>query len=641
MKQYPYPKKPRLLSDDLSSQDAEWHDSLKPSFSNNGIFTYAVPGSAPHPSGELVPAIQGFVGERFDVRFSKFVPAPDVKSETLSTQKHNTKIDTSGAFPSARPPDDDLTFTELLEHVHRDSSSVAHEESIWTICGVLFDPLDIVTADSFVNNVPNDRGDEFIDRIRLDTMVGLWRDMMWPYAQDGLKRARTPEEKALYHLTQNDIGDACHALLEAMDFKLAALVAQLPGSQRSREMMKTQISAWKDRNDWSEFSEPVRALYSILAGELCIVQGKPDTSENRVAQFNIAERFELSWQQSFALRLFYGGHDSIEAVVRDYMLDIKAKKETKKPLTRWPNGKETNDILFEILSLVAEPRPKATFDPLTISGSAMNSRLTWQLASLLNRKNICTTPTEQLDRLAYNYAMELENARDIVTSAWVLLHIRDESARQNAVRGVLIRNGGLISAWGNGDNAIFEELTQDLKIPATLVWMASALYAKAGLHNPALETEWLLKANDIEAAHEILYTTLGPQAVIEQDYEVLSHALKLFPRRLPDGWQRGGQVYLDFVRLVQARTRQRLSPDDEAAMKRLRRGLAEMEEDVSRQSQVERVAVFEMGKVLEEVSRDHHGGEKDRKMGGGEDAAGSSVGMDMLRRYQQAMDVGV
>jgi nuclear pore complex protein Nup98-Nup96 len=520
------------------------------------------------------------------------------------------------------------------------ASTIGHEEGIWQLCCVLFDPLDIA-CHGWMEGVPDHKVDELADRLRLDALADLWRQLVAPYSHDGLKRARTAEEKAIYYLTKNDVSMACQTLADAKDFKLAALVAQLPGSQRSRDMMRDQIRAWKDRNDWSEFSELVRALYSIVAGELCIVQGKPDTPENSVVQFNIAERFELSWQQSFALRLFFGGHDSIQAVVQDYMLDIKAKKETKKPLTRWPDGMETNDILFEILSLAAEPRAKATFDPLTISGSAMNSRLTWQLASLLNRKDICTTPTEQLDRLAYDYAMELENARDIVTSVWILLHIRDESARQNAVIDVLMRNGGLISAWGDVDNGFFDELTQDLKIPAPLLWMATALYAKAGLHNPALETEWLLKANDVEAAHDILCTTLGPQAVIEQDYEVLSHTLRLFPRRLPDGWQRGGQVYLDFVRLVQARARQRLSPDDEAAMKRLRRGLVEMEEDASMQSQVERVAVFEMGKVLEEVSRDHHGGEKDRKMGGGEDTAGSPVGTEMLRRYQQAMGVGV
>lgn len=580
------------------------------------------------------------MGERSDVRFSKFVPAADIKTPTLATQKASTTIDHNGAFPSARAPRN-LLFTSLFQDVLKEDTSVHLEDYIWNLCTVLFDPLNAATADGFVNGVPLDKVDEFADRIRLDTLMAVWSDMVAPWVQEGLKRARTAEEKAMYYLTMYDIDEACNTLMEAKDFKLAALIAQLPGSQRSRDMMRDQISAWKSRNDWSEMSEPVRTLYSILAGELCVVQGKPDTPENRVAQFNIAERFELHWQQSFALRLLYGGHDSIEAVVRDYQLDLKGKKETKKPLTRWPGGKETNDILFDILSLVIEPRPKAIFDPLTVSGIATNSRLTWQLASLLNRKEICTTPQDQLDRLTYDFAMELENARDIVTSVWILLHIRDEPARRKAVMGVLMRNGGLISGWGGGDNIVFEELTRDLRIPAPLVWMASALYAKAGLHNPALETEWLLKANDIEAAHEILCTTLGPQAVIEQDYEVLSNTLKLFPRRLPEGWQRGGQVYLEFVRLVQARIRQRLSPDDEAAMKRLRRGLAEMEEDASRQSQVERVAVFEMGKVLEEVGREHHGGEKERKMGGVEDASGVSLGTEMLRRYQQAMGMGV
>ena len=623
----------------MPSQDAQWHNNLKPSFANYGLIAYSVPGSAPHPSGELAQAIQGFVGERYDVRFSVLVPAADIHATSLDAQKVATAIDVSGGFPAARPPKN-ILFSELAAEVATDSNIVEREECIWKLCSILFDPLDVACAD-YMEGIPADKIDVFADRMRLDALAAFWSRLVAPYVQDGLKRARTTEEKIIHYFTKNDVDAASFDLMDAKDFKLATLVAQLPASDRSRAMMKDQIKAWRNRNDWSEMSDPVRALYTILAGEVSVVEGKIDTPENRVASFTISERFELSWQQSFALKLFYGGHETIKDVIHDYEAAVKAGRETKKPATVWANGKVTSNVLFEILSLSTKIKPKAVFDPLTVSGSAVNSRLAWQISSLLNKKNICTTAQEQLDQLSYDFAVELENAGDIVNSVWTLLHIVDAGVRQKAVLAALKRCGGIISTPGiDVANTTFQQLTQEIHVPAAYVWTAKALYANAGLHNPAVQTDWLLKAGDIDAAHEVLCTTLGPQAVIQQDYAVLSHVLSLFPRRLPDGWQRGGQVYLDFVRLVHARSKQRLSPEDEGAIKRLRRGLAEMEEDSARQSQVERVAVIEMGKVLDDVGREHNDGGKDKKMGGMEFEGVSSHGAEMLRRYQEAMGVG-
>lgn len=633
-KQYPYPKRARLSSTEMPSQDAQWHDNLKPSFSNTGILAYSAPGSAPQPSGELVPAIKGFVGEHYDVRFSKLAPTVDIHSHSLTSQKAETTYETSGSFPHARAPD-------ALSFAYFNQSRQPTEDLIWHLCSILFDPLEHAVRGEYLTGMGSDQMDSFEDLLRLDTLREFWQRLVAPHVQEGLKRARSPEEKAVYYLTQNDIAIACETLVAAKDFKLATMIAQLPSSKQNRRLMKEQISAWKQRNDWAEMSEPIRALYSIIAGEVCSVQGKVDTTENRVVEFTFSKRFELSWQQGFALRLFFGGHQSIRSVVHDYKLDLDHwGRETQKPMSIWANGKKTSDALFEILSLVQQPRSDAVLDASTVSGSMLNSRLAWQITMLLNATDVCRSDQARLDQLTYDFAMELEQVGDFVTSVWALLHIGNAEARQKVVAAILNRNGGRISTPGADDGASFRDLAQTLHIPTSLIWTAKALYAKAGLHNPALETEWLIIAGDVEAAHEILCSTLGPQAVIEQDYDILQRSLELFPRRLPEGWQRGGQVYLDFVRLNKGRSRQRLSADDEAAMKRLRRGLAEMEEESEKLTQVERVAIFEMGRVLDEVVREHHGNAKDGSMDGIEDVAGVSVGAEMLAMYQQAMGIG-
>ena len=623
----------------MTAEDAEWHQSFKPSFANNGTLVYSVPGSAPPVSGELATAMQGLVGEHKDVRFAKFVTAPDINPMTLLAQKEVTSIDTTSGFPAAHAPHD-LTFASLVENIEPELPIADHEKAVWTLCSIMFDPTSIGCAPYMVG-VPEDKVEEFETQMRVDAFGAFWAEMVTPFVQDGLKRARSAEEKALLCLTQNDIVAACEALMVARDFKLATLVSQLPGTASSRAMMQTQIADWRTRNDWSEMSEPVRALFTILAGQVCVVEGKTGAVENRAAEFNIAERIGLSWQQSFALRLFFGGHDTITEAYEAYEADLESARERIPPSTTRPDGKEIRDTIMDLLRLCAgQYNLTPLLDPLAISGSAVNSRLTWQLASVLNAKGISTVPNEELDQITYDFATELELAGKLVSSAWILLHIRDNEARKEAIVGLVERNGNKISTPGpEGAGGSFEELVQDNKIPASFVWRAKALYAKAGLRDPHLQTTWLLQAGDVDEAHEVLCTTLGPQAVIGQDYDELSNIVQRFPRHPPNGWQTGGQVYTDFVRLVRAHVGQRWTQEAKVAMQRLKRGLGEMEGEGRKKSLSERVAVHEMWAVLGEVEREHGGFDGDRSLGGMEfeGGAAASAGAHMLERYQRAM----
>ena len=577
------------------------------------------------------------VGEHKDVRFGKFVPAQDINPMTLLAQKEATTIDTSTGFPAAHAPQG-LIFTSLADNVETQFPITNQERAIWRLCSILYDPQEIACA-RYMEGVPEDKHNEFAGRMRMDAFTDFWTELVTPFVQDGLKRARTAEEKAIHYLTQNDIVAACEALMGARDFKLATLVSQLPGTESSRTMVQNQITAWRNRNDWSEMSEPVRALLTVLAGETCIVEGKSGAAENRASEFNIAERFGLSWQQSFALRLFFGGHDSVAKAIQAYSADLDDHRDRVQPSTIWPSGKETASTIMDLMRLFSgDADPLPMLDPLAVSGSSTNSRLTWQLASLLNAKTICTVPQEQLDQITYDYATELEVGGKLVSSAWISLHLSDRGAREKAMMGLLERNGGKLSTPDHDRvRGSFQDLVEENHIPASFVWRAKATYAKAGLHDPGLQADWLLRAGDVDEAHEVLCTTLGPQAVIEQDYDVLSHVLQLFPRRVPEGWQQGGQVYMDFMRLVRAHAGQRWSREAQVSMQRLRRGLAGMEDDGRKKSQEERVAIIEMGRVLEEVLREHGDPDADKKMGGMEYGITSSLGADLLNRYQQAM----
>lgn len=142
------------------------------------------------------------------------------------------------------------------------------------------------------------------------------------------------------------------------------------------------------------------------------------------------------------------------------------------------------------------------------------------------------------------------------------------------------------------------------------------------------------QAGDVDDAHEVLCTTVGPHAVIEQNYEGLSKLLQEFGERKVDGWEEGGQVFLDFLKIVRAQPSKRRNADQEAAVQRLRRGLAIMEDGVTKKTLEERVAVIEMSKVLDEKDD----GEKDQEMGGADNIAHRRASeADMLHRYRAAM----
>lgn len=588
-------------------------------------------------SRDLSNAMAPLIGEHVDIKFAKFTPAEDISTAILRTQAEHTSIDISSGFPFAQTPENAL-FSSLPDRVDDSLAIAQHERTIWQLCAILFDPLNDA-CQQYLEGVPEDQVEHYAPRMRLDALGDLWSELVTASVQDGLKRARTDEEKALLYLTQNNIDAACDALVKGKSFKLATLVSQLPGTPQGREMMQRQLEAWRQRNDWSEMSEAVRALYSILAGELYIVEGKKAPKiapEDRVVDFNIANTFQLDWKQSFALTLFFGGHQSIGDVVQAYSSHLLTGQDGIQPNTTWPNGVKTDDILFELLRLqTGEQNTSKLFNPLAVSGSAINSRLTWQLATLLCAAGRCDLTGKDLDQITYEYANEFENAGMLPSSCWVLLHVNDSNTRKDAISSLLNRHGDKISAPSNDTRGSFEELTQDNQVPAATVWRAKALYAKGALRDPGLQTEWLLRAGDIDFAHEVLCATVGPQAVVEQDHERLSNLLRHFGGRKVHSWQQGGQVFGDYIKLVRSQKSKRQSADEDAAVRRLRKGLAAMENDgMTKKSLEERVAIIEMGRVL----HDFEEGERDQEMLGMEQSSGGrGFETDMWLKYQRAM----
>jgi nuclear pore complex protein Nup98-Nup96 len=599
-----------------------------------------VDGSTRPVSEPLTTTLLPLISEHKEVRFAKWVTATDINTPTLTAQKDLTDIDNVSGFPRAN------TSAAINFMAMGDRTDSPHEQAIWHVTGGLFDHIEMAYG-QLLDGLTEEQVVKYEPRLRKDGFSGLWSQLLQSSVEEQLGLAKSAEEKALLYLTKNDISAACDALVAGKDFKLATLVSQLPGDHSSRSLMQKQITAWCERNDWSEFPEATRALYSILAGQVCTVAGKNGPAENRVKEVCISEQFGLTWMQSFGLRLFFGGFGTLSEGIKAYCNDLADGKEKVLPVPSWigEGGSEgREDPLMGLLRLSTKRGdPEALLDPKTVSGSAVNSRLAWQMATQLRAQGYCSNlPDEKLDQLTVSFAAELEAAGQFVTSTWVLLHLRHADTRIKAVTELLQRNGGRIPDPGTTQPDYFHVLSEENKIPVEMLWSAKALHARAELNDPWQQATNLLSASAIEEAHDVICSTLGPKAIIEKEYKPLLDLLTRFPIQKPEGWVQGGAVFSDFARLMGMNSGRKYSREGQALAERLRVGLAAMEGVERNMGLEERVAMVEMGTVLRDEMRQmaiHGSGgfesEEDDLMS---DVKADGFG-DAFLRYREALGV--
>lgn len=529
---------------------------------------YGVPGSARQVSGEMSPAMLPLVGEHTEVRFARWNTTPiDLNAGTIAVQKSATHMVSNQDFPHA-----DLSSDVDFASFAHASSDVSPATQAWHLASVLFDPIQTachgrVSTEGMTKGLLN----RYEDRLRLDALAEYWVQLLKPVVQEKLRMARTAEETALHSLTVNDVAGASEALAKAKNFRLATIVAQLPLQESAREAMKQQIAVWRERNDWSEFSAPIRAIYSLLAGEFSAVAESGKASEDRVSAFSIAKFVGWDWKQSFAVRLFYGGFASCGEAIDAYVQDVQSGKEEETPRPSWDvtadaKDLQRQDVLFSILRLLASTHAdlEALFDAKNITGSYTHNRQAWQLATVFEKKGF-SLADDKYDQLTANFASELEVATHhslapsdaddaLITAAWVLLHLRNTQSRTTALAELLSRNSGAIPEPSDVDRAhVFNILTQDLSIPSPLVWKAKAQHEHASPEsNPALEALWLLHADSVDDAHRVLVELVGPDAIIEEDYADMDFLLEAFSDKSskPVDWIHGGAVYEAFSKVV-------------------------------------------------------------------------------------------
>ncbi|KAI9814647.1 MAG: Nuclear pore complex protein Nup98-Nup96 [Pycnora praestabilis] len=581
--EWPYAKKSKTYDADETSMDPmekAFHDSYKPSWGPNGTLLYAQPTTLSLKSNNtstrgdalLTKQNASFVSADKEVRFANLVDSDDLTPDTLGKQKKESRIRLIKEVPHAilYPESTFQSFSALVED---DDPHSSHEKLVWELAGILFDDV----GEDIPSNIDASQADYVESRVRKDRLSNFWRRLVGNDAALQAAKMATPEEKAIAYLSGHHIEDACGALLDGKDFRLATLIAMVGGDVLTRRDMEDQIEQWRRLNVLSEMTEPIRALYELLAGNSCICEGKKGPTEDRARSFVISERFSLDWRRAFGLRLWYSilEEEPIGAAVQSFADDLKEDIERSRPVPWFVEQKaemawkdeqkqEREDLLWGILKVFADKaagvsstRLEDVLLPQNAKGDPINARLSFQLYHALLAHRVAdfddasTEPGNGdviADKITWDYATQLENASEFMWAMFVVLHLSNAPQRMRAIQQILARHADVL---GGPDSKPFRALVDELLIPEAWIWEAKALFARAVEFDSVGEVYCLLKANNWEEAHKTLCRRVGPQAVIEQNFDTLSELLSGFKDvNLVFDWNTGGQIFMDYMRLL-------------------------------------------------------------------------------------------
>ncbi|KAJ5221594.1 uncharacterized protein N7469_010481 [Penicillium citrinum] len=623
--EWPYNKQPKTFAGDatqMNHKDAAFHDSFKPRWG---------------PMDSLVCAKNDFtepisdVNTRWQESFSVFSEGRDIailkyhetgdSQDMLNVQKQQSTIDRVDGTPFVRLPKIDLRQFAF-------APSQDEERLVWQLANILFND-DI--EDDISAGVPPALRSQFAHRIKKDRLTRLWESIIREKHAQALDSMDSAEERAIFLLSCHRVEEACKVLVESQNLHLSTLVAQIGRDATSQAELANQIEVWRQNNVLSEMTEPLRALYELVAGNCLRSEGKTGGAlEDRASTFVFTERFELDWIQAFGLRLWYATTEDepIETAVSKFLDDLGSGVESAFPhpsheassRASLQPGSDTlgrESPLWVLLKTYAAIRgdkkvPRVFFPaailPESLSGDRLSNRLAFQLhhvlAAAVGKTDAIQIDQHQADRLVWDYASELIASEQLQLALFAMLHLSKAEDRKRAVQDTLARFGASLPdptiANGNTPDPAWQYLVTELQLPESWLWVAKALQARAS-GDAIREVDALIRGKHWNDAHGTFCRVVGPTAVISRDYATLEQLITGFgegPERKMRGWSSGGGIYEDFLRLATA-TRGRRDP---TRLTRLVNALVSMGDRIRNGSGIdgleERVAFKEMSRTV-------------------------------------------
>lgn len=602
----------------MDPDDKAFHDTLRPSWGPDGTLVLATAPKVLSRSsrrgvekdGIVSMSRLNIVSENRDIRFAK------ISNESSAKALHNHIALTRVSLVNNVPAISLSSVTSLTAFFHGQdlqSPSNAHEKMVWELASILFDQVTDITG---AKVAPSG-----LRQARRQNLSKFWQNVVEDASNRDVSMAHSAEDKTIAALSGHRITDACKHLLDGKNFRLATLVSLIGTSDQLMQDMREQVREWRDANVLSEFTDPIRAIYELLGGNVCAVEGQKGAMENRMESFVISEKFGLDWKRAFGLRLWYAitSNDDVVEAIHAFEDDLKQDKENPpKPWfaeqgieTLWedPNKDKREDLLWGLLKLYADTDTDLAdvLRPENSQLSPLDFRLCWQLGQALittGKVNFGDDADDKADAATLSFASQLTSEGNWLEAVFVLLHLTKPAARAKATQEHLARHARLI---GDDQSEDFVTLTQSFKVPATWIWQAKALYMRSVTRDPKLEVVYLLRAASYSEAHKTFTKQFAPLAIIERDYESLWEMLAQFQgadSSISD-WNFGGAIYRDFLELMRWVQQGKLCQVPPAVVNRLMAGLPAVQESVQvrggEADVLEVAAVADMANVVAKV----------------------------------------
>lgn len=604
---WPYKRVTKHLDEsDMDPATRTWHDTTRPTWGPGGALIFSATPSASafsrsgriaEKNGLMTVMKGGIVSETQDIRIAKFTN--EMSAKAMNTHSKLARIHLVSGVPAVEL-NPRLNLKDFSVSSGAKNSAEEHERLVWELASVLFDNVKVpieLQADP-----------EATEKLRRESLSKFWESMVEERTNKAVTMAHTHEEKALAALSGHRVAEACKFLIDGKNFRLATLVSLIGTDDGLKRDLREQLREWQSANALSEFSQPIRALYEMLSGNVCACEGTKGALENRLEAFMISKRFGLNWQQAFGLRLWYAisTKGRIAEAFERYKEDVEQDKELR-PIVWFaqhgitaiwddPHKEDREDLLWGLLKLYSDSQAdlEAIIRPENSQLSPLDYRLCWQLGQALvstGRLSFGNNSAEKIDAATISFAAQLTNEESWLEAVFVLLHLTDSDARARAIQDHLCRHAALI---GNDDSTAFRKLAVDFKIPTKWIWHSKALYMRSAKKDATAEVQCLLRAESWAEAHRTFVKEVAPRTIIERDYDGLADVLQQFEGRhvhVPD-WNVGGEVYKSFLQFIGYH--RRTDPPPRRLINSLLEGLPAMHGNTPEASVVEYAALTEM-----------------------------------------------
>ncbi|KAJ6638700.1 Nuclear pore complex protein Nup98-Nup96 [Pseudolycoriella hygida] len=358
----------------------------------------------------------------------------------------------------------------------------------------------------------------------------------------------------LNHLLQllscHKVDDACNLAFNNNDMNLALLMAQLSSGPTVRQLIQHQLSTWQEV-EADKFVKVQRLKVMMLVAGVPLI-----TSAN--GPINIFE--DMDWLKAFATILWYvsSAPSSITDSLCSYEDFYQADEfPVEPPMPPYSGNYEpcsvssVMDLRFHLLKLYSKRgHPMETIlNPSTYTADQMDFRLSWLLLETLSAIGYHHCSELSAAQLHVSFASQLENHDLWHWSIFVLLHIENRNQREMAIQEILYKYVSLSQDEDYLEKEKF--IINDLGVPEK--WICWAKSIKAGAQRKYhKQAEYLLRAKQWPAAHDVIMRHLAPDAIINDDILYLKELLGQLenPRLIPN-WSNEGMILMDYVEIIE------------------------------------------------------------------------------------------